>query len=128
MEYYYLLADFFLNCQTLYNKDTSKADVSVQEVYQALIEHIPEICPLDNKYYEILSKNAIGSDICQKKKGGLKAIEIMSKKIIEASTDKEAASRYLYNISKNVGSSSQLKYLNNIKIYQSINGKITSFG
>lgn len=92
-----------------------------------MIKHIPgEICPLDSKYYEVLEKNLIGSDICLKKKGGMKATEILSKRLIQ-STETNTIVHYMKNLTENIASANELKYLNNIKIEETVNGKIASF-
>lgn len=52
LEYYYLLADFFLNSETLFLQDQSNSAVTLRQVQQALVDRIPgSVCPLDSKYF-----------------------------------------------------------------------------
>lgn len=55
----------------------------------------------------------------------MKATEILSKKVID-SKDTRMFIRYLRNLSANIGSSNELKYLNSIKIEETINTRIQS--
>ena len=73
VEYSNLLTNLFLNSEKLYSQDTSKLPVSLDRVQQAIIDHIPSSCPVDQTYFEVLQSNMISSSICQRKKGGLKA-------------------------------------------------------
>jgi hypothetical protein len=56
----------------------------------------------------------------------MKATEILGKKLIE-STDKDTSLRLMHCLTKNIGSSNELKYLNNIKIYDVLNGHVADF-
>ena len=126
VEYYHLLTELFLKAETLYSKDTSKLKVSLSSVQKAIVGHIAsKACTLDSPYFEILQNSAIGAEICQRKKGGMKATEILSRKVLQASGP-DQISRFMYNLAMNVNSSNELKYLNGIKIYETVNSNIDS--
>ncbi len=57
----------------------------------------------------------------------MKATEILSRKLIQTTLETKVFTRYMHNLSKNIASNNELKYLNNIKIYETLNGKIFSF-
>lgn len=54
--------ELFLQSPTIYSHDTSPLQLGLEEVQRSIIKHIPSgVCPVDNKYYEILQRNVIGA-------------------------------------------------------------------
>lgn len=85
IDYYHILTELFFLSEDLYAKDESAIELTLQQVQQAIIDHIPSsVCPIDSTYFEILNKNMVGASICLRKKGGLKATESLSRGVLEA--------------------------------------------
>jgi hypothetical protein len=85
-------------------------------VQQAIIDHIPSTIQLDSVYFDILQKNVVGAGLCHRKKGGLKATEVLSRKVLEA-VELHATAIYLDHLGHNIHSNNELKYLNGIRMH-----------